>query len=125
MVSITQLEAGTRTTNMKLLRISALLDGSCRISFTRQGVRYEHKSWAQPKNVIFDGDPWSPLDQTPPVWEKYAANLDLPRAYIAERKGRDVMALELTPDGFDLYLPDAPNGAAPYSVTIMIPMIRR
>jgi hypothetical protein len=124
-VSITQLEAGTLTTNMKELHISVMLDGSCRISFTHQGVRYEHKSWAKPTDVMFDGEPWEDLDQTPPVWEKYGAKLDLSRAYIAERKGRDVIALEATPDGFDLYLADAPNGSAPYSVTIMIPMIRR
>jgi hypothetical protein len=124
-VSLTQLEAGTLTTNMKELRISVMLDGSCRISFTHQGVRYEHKSWAKPTDVMFDGEPWEDLDQTPPVWAKYGAKLDLTRAYIAERKGRDVIALESTPDGFDLYLADAPNGSAPYSVTIMIPMIRR
>ncbi|MCX7009668.1 MAG: hypothetical protein NTY53_20895 [Kiritimatiellaeota bacterium] len=124
-VSLTQLESGTLTTSMKLLRISAMIDGSCRISFTHQGVRYEHKSWAKPKDVMFDGEPWQDLDQTPPVWEKYGAKLDLSRAYIAERKGRDVIALETTPDGFDLYFADSPNGSAPYSVTIMIPMMRR
>ena len=124
-VSLTQMESGTRTTSMKLLRISATIDGSCRIVFTRQGVRYEHKSWAKPKDVKFDGEPWENLDQTPPVWEKYANHLDLTHAYIAERKGRDVIALETTPDGFDLYFDDAPNGSAPYSVSIMIPMVRR
>ena len=124
-VSLTQMESGTLTTSMKLLRISAKIDGSCRISFTHQGVRYEHKSWAKPTDVLFDGESWKELDQTPSVWEQYGAKLDLSRAYIAERKGRDVIALETTPDGFDLYLADAPNGSAPYSVTIMIPMMRR
>ena len=124
-VSLSQMESGTLTTSLKLLRISAMLDGSCRISFTHQGVRYEHKSWVKPTDVMFDGEPWKDLDQTPPVWEQYGAKLDLSRAYIAERKGRDVIALETTPDGFDLYLADAPQGAAPYSVAIMIPMMRR
>ena len=105
----------------KLLRITATVDGSGKIVFTRQAVRYEHKQWGQPTNVSFGGEPWLDLTRTPPTWLEAAAHLDLTKAWIVKRKGRDVIALEQTPDGFDLYLCDSPNGAADYEVVIAIP----
>ena len=42
----------------------------------------------------------------------------------APPEGRDVIALEHTPDGFDLYLSDSPNSGAEYDVTIAIPRRR-
>jgi hypothetical protein len=105
----------------KLLHISALVDGSGRIVFTRHSVRYEHKHWSRPVSVMFDGEPWQNIGLTPSSWDNLAGQLDLSRAWIVKRKGRDMIALEQTPDGFDLYLCDSPNGAAPYEVTIAIP----
>ena len=89
--------------------------------FTRGSVRYEHSSWSPPVDVTFDGEPWTNLDQTPSTWRDPGSRLDLARAWIASRKGRDVIALEPTAGGFDLYLCDSPNGAADYEVTIAIP----
>ena len=105
----------------KLLRISARCDGSGRIVFTRDKVHYEHRHWAPLHQVLFDGEPWTNLKHTPVAWTDYGAELDLTRARVVSRKGRDVIALERTADGFDLYLSDSPNGAADYSVTIAIP----
>ena len=45
----------------------------------------------------------------------------LEEAQELKRQGRDVIALESTPAGFDLYLCDSPNGSADYAVTIAIP----
>ena len=50
-----------------------------------------------------------------------AGNLDLPGASIVVRKGRDVIALERTADGFELIFADTQMGAAAYEVTISIP----
>jgi hypothetical protein len=105
----------------KLLRISCRLDGSGRMIFARKSVRYEHKHWRRPNHVLFDGEPWTKLDQTPAPWRELGPRLDLTKAWIVERKARDVIALEHTPDGFDLYLCDSPNGGAEYAVTIAIP----
>lgn len=105
----------------KLLRISTRCDGSGKIAFTRDDVHYEHKHWAPLNKVLFDGEPWTDLKQTPVAWTDYGADLDLTRARIVDRQGRDVIALERTADGFDLYLSDSPNGGADYSVTIAIP----
>lgn len=108
----------------KLLKITAMVDGSGRIVFTRQGAHYEHKSWAKPTDVTFGGEPWTNLSATPAAWSEVVAHLDLSKAWIVKRKGRDTIALEQTPDGFDLYLCDAPNGAALYEVTLAIPRRR-
>ncbi|QDV58876.1 hypothetical protein Mal33_49010 [Rosistilla oblonga] len=105
----------------KLLRISGRFDGSGRIRFTRRVVRYEHKSWQPPSRVLFDGEPWTKLDRTPAPWRDFGARLDLSKAWIVKRKGRDVIALEHTPDGFDLYVCDSPNGSDDYSVMLAIP----
>ena len=108
----------------KLLRISARCDGSGRIVFTRDRVHYEHKHWGRPHYVLFDGEPWNKLDRTPTPWRDFSHRLDLTKASIVKRHGRDIIALESTPDGFHLYLSDSPNGAADYSVTIAIPRRR-
>lgn len=105
----------------KLLRISGRFDGSGRITFSRDAVRYVHKHWGQPKAVLFDGEPWTKLQRTPAPWRDFGDRVDLSKARIVKRQGRDVIALEHTPDGFDLYISDSPNGAADYTVTIAIP----
>lgn len=105
----------------QLVRIAATVDGSGRFVFTRAKVGYEHKHWDAPTNVRFDGVTWANLETTPAPWTDYCSRLDLTKAWIVKRQGRDTIALEQTPDGFDLYVSDSPNGAADYEVTIAIP----
>ena len=106
---------------VSFFRITASVDGSGRIIFTAQDVRYEHKHWSPPWNVTFNGEPWSSLESTPAGWRELSGHLDLTKAWIVRRIGRDVIALEQTREGFDLYLDDSPNGAADYEVTVAIP----
>jgi hypothetical protein len=105
----------------KLLRLTATVDGSGRIIINGDSARYEHKFWTPPWNVTFDGEAWADLSQTPSGWSTLSRQLDLPRARIVSRSGRDVIALEPTAEGFDLFLNDTPNGADDYSVIITIP----
>lgn len=105
----------------KLLKLTATVDGSGRIIFNGDSARYEHKFWTPPWNVTFDGEAWTDLGQTPTGWSTLSRQLDLARAHIVSRSGRDVIALEPTAEGFDLYLNDTPNGADNYEVTIAIP----
>jgi len=97
------------------------VDGSGYFEFTPVSVTYHHLNWGLPTEVTFDGEPWQNLDTTPPGWTDNGRRLDLSRAQIIERKGRDVIALEKTEVGFDLYLCDSPNGDDRYEVTIAIP----
>jgi hypothetical protein len=105
----------------KLLRIAGTVDGSGRIVFTQDSVHYEHKYWGEPTDMTFDGKPWESLSETPGGWARIASQYDLSKAHIIERDGRDMIALELTPSGFDLYLCDSPNGSDRYEVVIAIP----
>jgi hypothetical protein len=105
----------------KLLRIAGTVDGSGRIVFTQDSVHYEHKYWAEPTDVTFDGKSWEDLSATPSGWARIAAQYDLSKAHIIERDGRDMIALEHTATGFDLYLCDSPNGSDHYEVVIAIP----
>lgn len=107
--------------NDALLRITANVDGSGKFIFTPQGAHYEHMNWSPPTEVSINGKPWGDLGQTPDGWLRFGDGLDLSRAWIVKREGRDVIALEPTANGFDLYLDDSPNGSADYSVTIAIP----
>ncbi len=106
---------------VKLLTISANVDGSGRMVFTDHEARYEHLNWSPPTHVLVDGQPWESLEKAFSDWPRIRDGLDLSRAWIVKRAGRDVIALEPTPEGFNLYLDDSPNGSADYSITIAIP----
>ena len=116
--------AGYDGVNPKLLRITAYVDGSGRFIFTNQKVRYEHRNWEPPADVSFGGESWSNLAATPAVWRIIGGQLNLREAKIVSRKGRDIIALEHTAEGFDLYLCDSPNGGGDYEVTIAIPRLK-
>jgi len=75
----------------KMLRIAGNIDGSGRIVFTRHSVIYEHKHWDPPTDVTFDGEPWD-LARTPESWDSLGGTLDLTKAWIVKRSGRDVIA---------------------------------
>jgi hypothetical protein len=70
----------------KLLRITATVDGSGRIVFTRNAVYYEHKHWSEPTDVTFDGEAWNALTETPGSWHYIATHYDLTRACILKRQ---------------------------------------
>ena len=103
------------------ITLSATIDGSERFVFTPGSVRHEHGQWSGPANVLFHGVPWDDLSQTPQGWPDLAQDLNLRGARIVAREGRDVVALELTPQGFDLLFADTQMGAGNYVVTIAIP----
>lgn len=107
--------------SLKLLRITADVDGSGRIVFTRDHAVYEHFFWQLPSNVTINGTPWSNLRETPVDWIEFSQGLKLPKARVRGREGRDVIALETMPEGFAVYLSDTPGGAAPYEIIIAIP----
>jgi len=101
--------------------ISATIDGSERFIFTRDSAWDDHGRWQPPKDVMFNETPWVDLSQAPPGWAEMAPALDLRKAVITVRNGRDIIALEPTAEGFDLYFADTHMGSAKYSVTISIP----
>lgn len=104
-----------------LVVISATIDGSERFIFTPDNASNIHGQWSPPQKVYFKGEPWVDLSAPPAGWVEMARELDLPNASIVARKGRDVIALERTADGFELIFADTQMGAAAYEVTLSIP----
>ena len=102
--------------------LSAVVDGSEMFTFSKDEVTHQHKSWGPPTNVLFNGKPWVHLERTPDKWTEHRGKLDLTRAWVVRRSGRDCVAMEKITNGFRVYMADAPNGAAPYSITIAIPL---
>lgn len=113
--------ASSGTEEVVELTMSGTFDGSDRFIFTPDNVVNEHGRWDVPRNVVLNGQPWPDLTQPPEGWADFATALDLQRARITAREGRDIVALEATADGFDLYIADTQMGAGKYSVTISIP----
>ena len=103
------------------LTLSAEIDGSDRFIFTRDNVWNDHGRWQAPKNITFNGQPWIDVFIAPEGWTELAEKLDLSQAALTTRKGRDVIALEHTADGFDLYFVDSQMGSAIYEAVITIP----
>jgi hypothetical protein len=103
------------------LAITATIDGSDRFVFTRDNVWNEHGRWQPPQRVLFNNEPWLDISVAPANWSELSKDLDLTRARIVQRKARDIIALEPTAEGFDLYFADTHMGADLYEVTIAIP----
>jgi hypothetical protein len=101
--------------------LTATIDGSDRFVFAGESLWNEHLAWQAPRNVRLNGQPWTDLTVAPPGWADQARDLDLTKATIVERKGRDLIALETTADGFALILSDTPMGSGAYEVTVRIP----
>lgn len=104
------------------ITISATIDGSERFIFTRDTAWDDHGHWQPPRDVLFNGTPWEDLSQAPAGWAELAPTLELKKAIITVRNGRDIIALEPTTEGFDLYFADTQMGSAKYSATISIPI---
>ena len=101
--------------------LAGTIDGSDRFVFTPETVTLEHGRWAPPTAVRFNGLPWPDLNQSPEGWAELGPTLDLPRARIVAREGRDFISLEPTENGFALYFADTMMGAGKYSVTVAVP----
>ncbi len=113
--------AAPSQTPVKMLTLSAIIDGSGRFIFTTNSVRIDNRHYNPPADILFDGEPWTDVKSPPPGWLEVAPELDLSRARIVQRRGRDLIALELTEEGFDLFYADTAGGSGPYVVTIAIP----
>jgi len=102
------------------ITISGFIDGSDEFHFTPGKVTWTHKHWKAPSGMQFAGRPWDKLERAPQKWLDMT-DLDLSKARVIKRSGRDTVALETTKDGFILYFCDSPNGGENYSITISIP----
>jgi hypothetical protein len=99
------------------------IDGSDRILITRAGARWENVHWGAPQGVVrLNGIAWEPRMR--PVLTNDGEtrflpdSVDLYRARLVSRSGRDFAGIEPGPDGLVLRFVDSPNGPAPYTLII-------
>lgn len=102
------------------ITISGFIDGSDQFHFSPGKIAWTHKHWKAPTEMTFAGSRWTNLDRAPQAWVNMK-NLDLSKARVIKRTGRDTVALEKTNNGFILFFCDSPNGGDHYSITIAIP----
>ncbi len=100
------------------ITLSAVVDGSGKFVFTKGALSYRHFHWGPPQDVRIDGQPWHDLDRTPPRWTDVASRVSLETVRILERSGRDVICVEPTAQGFEVYVADSPNDRDTYSITL-------
>jgi|GEM_PF-1549519 len=104
------------------ITLTAVVDGSGVFHFSDDELKYQHKHWAKPANVQFNGQPWQDLSNSPEAWKTHRGKLDLTNAWVVRRQGRDTIAFEKTKGGFSVFMNDSPNGGDNYSITIAIPV---
>ncbi len=103
------------------ITLTATIDGSDRFVFTPGSATNRHAAWGSPRNVFFNDAPWPDLSKSPLGWVEMSRKLNLARAALLTREGRDVISLEHTAAGFEVVFADTQIGAGSYKVTILIP----
>lgn len=111
--------APTRTT----LTFEGPIDGSDRVVITPTEARWENVHWGTVRGVVLlNGIPWEPRVQ--PVLKNDGATrflppgVDLSKARLVFRSGRDFAGIEPGPDGLVLRFVDSPNGPASYKLVV-------
>jgi hypothetical protein len=105
------------------LVFEGMIDGSDRIVITDAGARWENVHWGAPAGVVkMNGFSWEPRSQPflPNEGQEpfLPHDVDLSRARLVSRSGRDYCGIEPGVDGLVLRFVDSPNGAAPYRMVI-------
>ena len=128
-VAVPPLGPDSTNTNEAVFHFKGMVDGSDRITITRQGALWEHVNWGWPAGAVtVNGSQWNPSEKnfmttTGAVLflsEKYS----LTAAKLEIIEGRDVIALERTNQALIVYLDDTPPGAAPYEFKIHFPRVK-
>lgn len=108
------------------LEITFPVDGSGKLIFTGYDIIYENISGDPPKQGTFGGEAWEEMDKKSPArWsERLGRRVDLSRVKIVARSARDVLWLEHTTEGCEVYFADTPPGEATYKFTLQLPLVR-
>jgi hypothetical protein len=116
---------GDLTPRIWTITLAATVDGSGIFQFSDNELVYQHKHWQPPVGVTFNGQPWTDVTHSPDAWKTHQGQLDLSHAWIVRRTGRDILGLEKTKLGFNVFVADSPNGTDDYSITIAIPLLEQ
>jgi hypothetical protein len=100
-----------------ILDIKATIDGGDLLKITPKGANWIHNQYALPTDISVNGVSWDPGLQ-PNLHKTGLEDVDFSTARVVWRSGRDVVAMENTPDGITVYFNDTPPSAAPYEIKI-------
>ncbi len=99
------------------------VDGSDSIKITHYGAFWNHVNWDWPQGpVMINGTQWNPQQKN--YVTTLGLNIFLPVLFSLDTadlqviQGRDVVAMERTPDALIVYLDDTPNGADTYEFNV-------
>jgi len=106
-----------------VFHFKGIIDGSDRIFITRAGALWEHVNWDWPQgSVTVNGNQWDSRQKnyitSPGVTRFLPESFSLDSAQLQVTEGRDVVALERTPNGVMVYMDDTFSGADEYEFTI-------
>jgi hypothetical protein len=126
-VAVPPLGPDSTNTSEAVFHFKGMIDGSDRITISRQGALWEHMNWGWPNGAVtVNGVQWDPSEKN--FITTTGAVLFLSKKYSLRSPrlelitGRDVVALERTNDALIVYLDDTPPGAAPYDFKIDFPL---
>lgn len=106
--------------NKKNLTISAKVDGSGKFIIKKDQITYTHLHWGKPENVLIDGKKWENLDEPFKISKEFSGAINLQKAKVLKKKGRDVVAMEKDDDSLVVYFDDSPNGSDEYEIVIAL-----
>jgi hypothetical protein len=106
-----------------LFHFKGLVDGSDKIVITRDGALWNHINWGWPHGAVtINGTQWKPQEKnyvtTTGTSKFLPETFSLESVNLETIQGRDVIALERTPNALVVYLNDTPIGPGEYEFKI-------
>jgi hypothetical protein len=108
-----------------LLIITAHVDGSDILKFTRDGASWTHKEWDWPSEVKIDDVDWDPKSEKELEFKDqkelaFLRGYDFSSARAIAKHGRGILSLEQEDDGCEISFADSANGADTYTIEIRV-----
>ncbi len=117
----------TATSALKpvVLIITARIDGSDILKFTRDGAHWTHKEWQWPTDVKIDDVDWAPESQSDLAFKdqkqfEFLRDYDFSTARAIAKHGRGILSVEQEDDGCEISFADSANGADTYTIEIRV-----
>jgi hypothetical protein len=104
-------------TNPAKLDVVAAIEGSDVLTINQAGARWRQVDGGPPSDVTVNGKPMDPSANLG-LSELGLAGVDLSSAAVLSRSGRDIVAMEKTGQGLDIYFADTPGGSDRYEIQI-------
>lgn len=108
-----------------VLIITARIDGSDILKFTRDGAEWTHKEWQWPTDVKIDDVDWDPKSEQQLEFKDqedlaFLKDYDFATARAIEKHGRGILSVEQEDDGCEISFADSANGADTYTIEIRV-----